>query len=229
MNEVPSCFLFLRQINSPPAMPDVPILAVPETRREITLEERIENFVESFLHPYIAGYITEETDQIDRPSMMDLLCEKLDIDDFELRIGVEKWALKAYFEKAALGLYINLRRESDLNPGTLDLLPLLLALKLSLIKDFPNKCFTDEEILIEIDEAIVTVNRKREEALKQARDYKLGTFGTPKQVVQYHLEKKELLNPQLNPADNSDSSIVPKQGVLHPLQMMELREVDLNQ
>ncbi len=130
------------------------------------IQEKIEDFVSSFLHPYITGEITKENEPKNRKPMMELLLEELSDVESVTTNEIEKMAFNAYIKKAALGLYVNrginkrakdircyckvlwLRckgpfasrmNDCDIRPASQKFNRLIDALKESLPKDFPDK------------------------------------------------------------------------------------------
>jgi len=70
-----------------------------------------------FLHPYITGQITEETDPKDRKSMIEQLMVKMDVVPAEKEI-IQQAAFDIYLEKAILGFYVVMQESANFKPGS---------------------------------------------------------------------------------------------------------------
>lgn len=124
----------------------------------------IDDFVDIFLHPYITGEINKETDSKDRKPMMELLLEKMNVNDPSKIEEIEILALTAFFKKSALGLYINQKKkndEFDFTSESPEFEFLVNALKDALPREFPNKKIPSENIRKNASLALFIINKKR--------------------------------------------------------------------
>lgn len=132
----------------------------------------IYDFVDSFLHPYITGQIDSSNDKKDRKPMLELLLDSLSpIDQIEQK-QIEDIALKTYFEKAVLGLYVNRKKDdkSDIkNQDEIDLMVKILEKNKKNIQELRNQdqnkidFFALQEAQEEIDLLALAIKEAQEE------------------------------------------------------------------
>jgi len=143
-------------------------------------KEFINNFVASFLHPYITGQITKETDSKDRKPMIELLQEKMPGFESSKMGEVEEMALNAFFEKAALGLYVNQERRTlsgralsgDITSKSPEFEILVNALTEALPREFPSRKISVQNLRKKASEAVDVVNEERKLAQEEAFNFK---------------------------------------------------------
>ena len=149
----------------------------PATRKKAPLskdQEFIKNFVGSFLHPYITGQITRETDPKNRKPMIEVLQEKMPGFEPSKKGEVEEMALSAFFEKAALGLYVNQQRgasSTDLTSKSPEFEILVNALTEALPREFPNIKISEQNLREKASKALDVVNEERKLAQEEAFNF----------------------------------------------------------
>jgi flagellar basal body-associated protein FliL len=139
-------------------------------------KEFINDFVSSFLHPYITGKISREDDSKDRKPMIELLKEKMPGFELSMKDEVEEIALNIFFEKAALGLYVNQKRgalSGDITSESSEFKILIKALTKALPREFPSRKISNDDLRIKASEALVAVNEERKNAQEKALDFKV--------------------------------------------------------
>ena len=142
-------------------------------------EEFVHQFVTSFLHPYISGQITRASEDHSRKPLIEQLLEQTK--DFTLtKENIERIAFKTFFEKAALGAYVNRRRFdfNERNPRWVGVEKitsesdefdiLLYALNESLPKEVPHIAISEEILKIKAIEAVNNVTEERKRIEKEA-------------------------------------------------------------
>jgi hypothetical protein len=130
---------------------------------------KIDNFITSYLHPYITGQINEKNENNHREPMIELLLKEFKVLDLSKKNKIEETALKIYFEKAAQGLYVNQstyenRRDAksikiDEKDPRFNIL--IDALEKALPKDFLTKKLSHQVIVEKAKEAILKINVMR--------------------------------------------------------------------
>jgi hypothetical protein len=148
-------------------------------------QEFVINFVTSFLHPYITGLISNETDLKDRKPMIGLLLEKMPELEPTRRGEIEEMALNAFFEEAAQGLYVNTKVCMNTNSGAKwigsseitsqspEFAILVDALTKALPREFPNREISAQYLRKQASDSLDVVNKKREFAKLEALNYKV--------------------------------------------------------
>lgn len=135
----------------------------------------INDFVARFLHPYITGQITKETDSKARKPMIELLLEKMPGFEPLTKGEIEEMVLNAFFEKAALGLYVNQKKGADYDDITSNSPKfecLVKALTEALPREFPNRIIAAQDLRVKASEALDIANKERKLALEQAFNFK---------------------------------------------------------
>lgn len=153
-------------------------------------KEFINNFVGSFLHPYILGFITEKTDPKDREAMIDQLIKAMPNYDESKKEEVEDLAFHAFLEKGAQGLYaqIHIRTQFEVvTPADETFKYLLSAITKALPKEFPNLKGSKETVEEKTKEALAIVNKQRADSRKEIQT-ELNTISKTNRPIE---EKKE--------------------------------------
>ena len=170
------------------AMYKIKQLHLSEIRKASTPENLnvINALVSRFLHPYITGEITKETDSPREPLIQLLkkqLAEvKLTIDTFAL----ETLAIDAFIQQSALGLYPHRylqlqpseRRSTindDITPSSPLFKELVEALKYAIPREFPGKKLSSSTIHLKATEALKMVNDRRAQDQVRFRESRNNT------------------------------------------------------
>ena len=118
----------------------------------VSMEEFVKNFVAAFLHPYITGQITKETESKERKPMIEELFselkKKFPEECTSKKEKIEAIAFDHYLFCAAQGLYVHCKKRGGemITLENEEYNALLSALEEALPKDFPQKTVSQEKL-----------------------------------------------------------------------------------
>lgn len=122
----------------------------------------INDFVTSFLHPYISGQRNNENEAPNRPSLVELLLKNIPDYDPLHRDEIVDMAFQAYLKAAALGLYVNRKVIKGIIASYSEEFGILVsALEQSIPKDFCCKKISQTQLETYAIEALMEVNKER--------------------------------------------------------------------
>lgn len=184
--------------NFAPSAPQQPEVKSLETKKVTQLSESgshseilskeqtefISDFVTTYLHPYITGQITKETEDKNRKPMQEQLFDAMGELTEEQKQKAEKLAYANYVIRAAQGLYVHEKRHSNsptikVESNSFDVL--IAALEKALPRDFPDREISPKTLRIQAAKALNDVTQLRQKINYHCRSAAfLRSPGNPK-------------------------------------------------